>query len=287
MAKTRLAKRPNVVVLGAKGQLAQTFLAKLGSRATGWDRSQFDFAEPEALSQRLQAARPALVINCAAFNQVDLAETQRESALQANAAGPASLARAAAAQGFRLVHFSTDYVFGGDRLTRPRVEADPPAPVNFYGYSKLVGEEAVLREDRRALVLRVAHLFGGTSLSPGRANLVQRFLELARAGQPISVTEGQYLNPTEVHDIVAATLALVEGGETGLFHLTGEGECSAEEFVRATLELARLSTEIRRVERDNRPAPRARYTVLKNLRLGDRGYPPLRHWREALAQAVV
>lgn len=282
-----MAKRAGVVVLGAKGQLAQAFLAALGPRATGWDRGQFDFADPDRLTESLHAARPELVINCAAYNQVDLAEAQRENALQANAVGPGALARAAAQQGFRLVHFGTDYVFGGDALTRPRRETDPPAPVNFYGYSKLAGEEAVLRDDPQALVLRVAHLFGGVSLSPGRANLVQRFLQLARAGQPISVTEGQYLNPTEVHDIVAATLALLEGGEAGLFHLTGEGECSAEEFVRATLELAHLNTEIRRVERDNRPAPRARYTVLDNQHLRQSGYPPLRHWRDALATAVV
>lgn len=282
-----MAKRASVVVLGAKGQLAQAFLAALGPRATGWDRAQFDFAAPDRLTESLRAARPDVVINCAAYNQVDLAEAQRENALQANAVGPAALARAAAQQVFRLVHFSTDYVFGGDVLTRPRRESDPPAPVNFYGYSKLAGEEAVLRDSPQALVLRVAHLFGGVSLSPGRANLVQRFLQLARAGQPISVTEGQYLNPTEVHDIVATTLALLEAGEAGLFHLTGEGECSAEEFVRATLELAHLNTEIRRVERDNRPAPRARYTVLDNQRLRELGYPPMRHWRDALVTAVV
>lgn len=276
-----------ILILGGRGQLAQAFLTRLGKRAVGWDRSHFDFADRDTLVKNLRQAAPAVVINCAAFNQVDLAEAQRQNALDANATGPAVLARTAADYGWRLVHFSTDYVFGGDALTRPRIESDPPAPVNFYGYSKLLGEEGVLHAHAPALVLRVAHLFGGNSLSTGRANLVQRFLELARMGQPIFATVGQYLNPTHVDDIVASTLALLEGGEHGLFHLTGEGECSAEEFARTTLQLAGLSTEIRRVERDNRPAPRARYTVLANARLRELGYPAMRHWRDALAAGVV
>ncbi|HVA63729.1 MAG TPA: NAD(P)-dependent oxidoreductase [Terriglobales bacterium] len=288
-----MAKRaqPKYVVLGAGGQLGQAFLHALGARAVGLERAQLELGDAAALERTLDALEPEVVINTAAFNHVDLAETQRQRALAANFLGPAQLAGLAQARGWRLLHFSTDYVFGGDGggdgLARPRVESDAPAPVNFYGYSKLLGEEAVLRDDPTALVARVAHLYGGQSLSPGRANLVQRFLEQARAGQPLWVTRGQTLNPTSVRDLAPAALALLESGARGLFHLTGEGECGAEEFAREVLRLARLEAEVRVVERDIRPAPRALYTVLENRRLADEGFAPLPHWRDSLAACVA
>ncbi|HUX66471.1 MAG TPA: NAD(P)-dependent oxidoreductase [Terriglobales bacterium] len=275
------------VVLGAGGQLGQAFLQALGGQAVGLERAQLELGDAAALERALDPLAPEVVINTAAFNHVDLAEAQRQRALAANFLGPAQLARLARARGWRLLHFSTDYVFGGDGLARPRVESDPPAPVNFYGYSKLLGEEAVLRADPTALVARVAHLYGGPSLSPGRANLVQRFLEQARAGQPLWVTRGQTLNPTSVRDLVPASLRLLAAGAQGLFHLTGGGACDAEAFAREVLRLAGLEAEIRVVERDTRPAPRATYTVLENRRLADEGYPPLPPWRESLAAYVA
>ncbi|MGH9393925.1 MAG: sugar nucleotide-binding protein, partial [Terriglobales bacterium] len=143
-----------------------------------------------------------------------------------------------------------------------------------------------LRSGAPALVARVAHLFGGSSRPPGRANLAARFLQQARAGEPILVTRGQVLNPTLVADIVPACLTLLERGATGLFHLTGEGSCSAEQFARAVLEFAQLRTEIRVVARDSRPAPRARMTVLENRRWAALGLPPLPTWRASLARSI-
>ncbi|MGH9414886.1 MAG: SDR family oxidoreductase, partial [Terriglobales bacterium] len=183
-------------------------------------------------------------------------------------------------------HFSTDYVFGGDGLERARSENDAPAPVNFYGYSKLLGEQAVLRTSPQALVLRVANLYGGHSLSPGRVNLEQRFVELARAGQPIRIVRGQWLNPTSVRDIVPATLALLECGANGLFHLAGEGECGAGEFAREVCRRAGLRPKLHYVTGDERPARRAAMTVLANQRLARLGLPPLPHWRESLGLAL-
>jgi dTDP-4-dehydrorhamnose reductase len=281
-----LAAEVEFAVLGARGQLGQAFLASLGGRALGLDRSQLTLGDPAQTARVLQALRPRVVLNCAAYNQVDAAESRRAEALAANAAGPAQLAALAVRQGFRLVHFSTDYVFGADRLRRPRTEEDEPAPLNFYGYSKLLGEQAVLASSPRALVLRVAHLYGGRSLSPGRVNLAERFLMLARAGQPIIATRGQHLNPTFVGDVVTATLKLVEHGVSGLLHLTGEGECTVAGFARAACRLAGLPADVRLAAADPRPAPRPRYTVLANLRLAQLGFPPLPRWQVSLAQYI-
>jgi dTDP-4-dehydrorhamnose reductase len=275
------------VVVGARGQLGQAFLLTLGRRGLGFDRSQLTLGDAARTARVLRELRPRVVINCAACNQVDMAETRgRERALAANAVGPAQLAALAARHGFRLVHFSTDYVFGADGLRRPRTEKDEPAPLNFYGYSKLLGEQAVRAADPQALVLRVAHLYGGRSLSPGRENLVERFLALARAGRPIEATRDQYLNPTCVGDVVAATLKLVEQDASGLFHLTGEGECTVAEFARAVCRAAGVRAAIREVEADPRPAARPQYTVLANLRLAQLGFPLLPHWQVSLAQHI-
>ena len=317
--------RPEFLVLGAHGQLGQAFLSTLGRRAAGLNRSQLTLGDAPQTERVLRALRPRVVINCAAFNQVDVAETSgHEQALAANARGPAQLAALARRLDYRLVHFSTDYVFGADGLRRPRGEEDEPAPLNFYGYSKLLGEQAVLATDPQSvawpplagaalplvglwpgvarrqrtpalahgvselprLVLRVAHLYGGRSLSPGRQNLADRFLRLARAGEPIAATRGQYLNPTYVGDVVAATVSLLEHKISGLLHLTGEGECTAAEFAQAVCQAAGLRGTIREVAADPRPAPRPRYTVLANLRLARLGFPPLPHWQVSLAQHI-
>ncbi len=274
------------LVVGARGQLGREFVRVLGRRAVGLERRQLDVADAEGCARVLGELGPRVVVNCAAFNQVDLAETRRAAALAANATGPGHLAALAAARGFRLVHFSTDYVFGGDGLARPRTEDDAPAPVNFYGYSKLLGEEAVLRTCPSALVLRVAHLYGGRSLSPGRASLVERFVERARAGEAIAVTRGQWLNPTSVRDIVPATLRLLELGTStgaGLFHLTGEGACEAHVFAREVCRRAGLRPKLRYVTHDDRPARRAAHTVLANARWAALGLPALPDWRASLA----
>jgi dTDP-4-dehydrorhamnose reductase len=276
-----------VAVLGGRGQLGRQFLAVLGRRARGLSRGEADLGDAETIERALRRLRPRVVINAAAYNDVDGAERRRAHALAVNAEGPGQLARLAPKLGFRLVHFSSDYVFGGDGLERPRRESDAPAPVNFYGYTKLLGEEAVLGAGGGALVVRVAHLYGGESLAPGRASLVERFLARARAGQALEITRGQYLNPTSVRDLTPAVLALVRRGAGGLYHLSGAGACPAEEFAREACRLAGLKAEVRWVRRDARPARRPRYTPLENDRWRREGLPPMPDWRSSLAEYVL
>ena len=274
-------------VLGADGQLAREFLRVLGGRALGLRRAEADLTDAAGLEHRLGTLRPAVVINCAAFNHVDRCESERAAALAVNATGPGTLAKLAETQGFRLVHYSTDYVFGGDGLRRPRHEDDPPAPVNYYGETKLRGEQAVLEGSPRALVLRVAHVYGGHALSPGRLSLVERFVQLAREGKPVFITRGQWLNPTSVRMIVPATLRLLAEGASGLYHLTGSGGCEAGEFAAEVFRLAGLPGRIEYVERDERPARRAAYTVLENARWAAEGRAALPDWRTSLADALA
>jgi dTDP-4-dehydrorhamnose reductase len=148
-----------------------------------------------------------------------------------------------------------------------------------------MGEQAVLSLNRDALVLRVAHLFGGTTSDVKRANLVQRFLTAAERGETIRVSDKQTLNPTSVVDIVETTMRLLKANAAGLYHTTGAGSCTAAEFARAVFEFAGVKADIVNAT-DSRPARRPAYSALDNARLRAEGYPELPHWREALARYV-
>lgn len=269
-------------IVGSAGQLGAEFVRALGDRGIAFPHSRLDLTvAADALEQALAAARPDIVVNTAAFNFVDAAETDHTSALRLNFLAPLNLARIAEKRGWRLLHFSTDYVFGGEAQTHPYVESDRPAPVNFYGITKLMGEQAVLRASPNALVCRVAHLFGGASNSPARSNLVLRFLERGRGGETIKASSAQMLNPTSVQDIVPACLRLLDSQKTGLYHLTGAGQCTVFDFASEVLRLAGLKAPLEDAA-DTRPAPRPRYTVLDNRRLKSEGFPDLPDWKVSL-----
>jgi dTDP-4-dehydrorhamnose reductase len=272
-------------VLGSTGQLGQTFLRHLGRAATGLCREQIDFTHEVELEATLCSVQPDAVINAAAYNLVDLAETQRHEALTANFAGPAMLARLCRRHGWPLLQYSTDYVFGGEALDRPYHEQDRPSPLNFYGLTKLMGEQAVLGLHPGALVFRVAHLFGGPA-APHRQNLVLRFLQQAKNQQPLTASQRQWLNPTSVDDIVTMSLAVLESGHRGLYHLTGDGQCTAAEYAAEILRLAEVSGVIAEPGPDQRPARRPAWSVLDNRRLREDGFPPMPHWREALRRYI-
>lgn len=274
-----------LAVLGSTGQLGHAFLRHLESSAVGLGRDQIDFAHENRLEAALLAAQPDAVVNATAYNLVDLAELHRAEALAVNFAAPVVLARICRRQGWPLLHYSTDYVFGEEGLERPYGEQDRPAPMNFYGLSKLMGEQAVLGLHPGALVFRVAHLFGGPA-APNRQNLVLRFLQQARNQQPLTASQRQWLNPTCVDDIVTASLAVLRSGQHGLYHLTGDGQCTAAEYAAEILRLAGVPGVIVEPGPDQRPARRPAYSVLDNRRLQKDGFPPMPHWRDALRRYI-
>lgn len=273
------------VVLGSTGQLGQAFLRHPATAAIGLRRDQFDITNEARLEAVLCSTQPDAVINATAYNLVDLAESQRSEALLTNFAGPALLARICRRHGWPLLQYSTDYVFGDEGLPRPYHEQDRPAPMNFYGLTKLMGEQAVLGLHPEALVFRVAHLFGGPA-APHRQNLVLRFLQQAKNQQPLAASQRQWLNPTPVDEIVTASLAILHTGHRGLYHLTGEGQCTAAEYAAEILRLADQPGVIVEPGPEQRPARRPAYSVLENRRLREEGFPPMPHWREALRRYI-
>jgi dTDP-4-dehydrorhamnose reductase len=275
------------LLLGVTGQLgfdlARTF--DLPGELIRLTRAEADLTDTAALERVVADLRPTHVVNAAAYNFVDRAEDEREAAFAVNAHAVGALAAACRRTNATLVHFSTDYVFGGDRST-PYLEDDPPRPLSVYAESKLAGERLAMAGCERAFVIRVCALFGvGRSRTAGRTNFVETMLGLAAAGRPIRVVRDQVLSPSATRDIAPKVWRIVTRGAPGVWHLTNAGQTSFYDFAREIFRRSRLTPDLTPVTaaefgaRARRPA----YSVMARGRLAALGEDDLRPWPEALA----
>ncbi len=196
-------------------------------------REQFDLTLPETMSECLKQHRPAIVVNTAAYNQVDRCETDRGLSWAVNAEGPQTLAKLCLELGVRLVHFGSDYVFDGEKES-PYVEANEPKPLNHYGAGKLFGERAVLETSGQNLVLRTSWLFGPHPNQ--RKSYVDSVIGQARSGHTLKATTDQVSAPTYAPDLARWTLDLIRGGASGLFHAVNDFPVSRYEWTKVILE---------------------------------------------------
>jgi dTDP-4-dehydrorhamnose reductase len=270
------------VVLGAGGQLGSD-LSRLIGPGSGFTREQVSVSDPDAIDALVSSLRPAIVFNCAAYNAVDRAETEKDLAHAVNAEGPANVARACARHRIRLVHFSTNFVFDG-ALDRPYVESDGPAPISVYGASKLAGEQRVLDLLPNALVIRTAALFGDRGSAIKGGSFPDRILARARAGQPLRVVADQKVNPTYTADLAPVALELGESELRGVVHVVATGCAGWDEFARATLAEFHLDVEVEAgLSADQSGAARRPL----NGCLASSLEAPLRPWREGLHEWAV
>ena len=264
------------LVTGAAGQLGTALCAVLGSRAVGFGH-ELDIGDPIAVGSALSVHTPDIVLNAAAFTQVDRCEREPGLAHRENALAPEALAAACKEAGCGLVHVSTDYVFDGEGEV-PFKESDPPTPRSVYGRTKLEGEARVQASLESALIVRTSWVYGR-----GR-NFVAAILDQAANGKPIRVVDDQRGRPTRAHDLATGILALVEGGAAGLYHLAGGGEATWWDLARAALdgagwgdvEVARIGSHELQTD-----APRPSYSVLDCSQAAQRGVE-LPDWRDAL-----
>jgi dTDP-4-dehydrorhamnose reductase len=274
-----------VLLTGASGQLGTDLVAALHfPKFVSLTRRELDVTDPGAVERTLTATAPALVINTAAFHRVDDIEADPRPAFQVNAVAVHHLAQVCARLGARLVHLSTDYVFGG-RGPGPFAEDAPPAPLSAYGTSKLAGEYLVAQASARHLVIRSSGLYGVAGSSGKGGNFVETMLRLARAGQPIRVVDDQVLAPTYTADLAEAiTRLLAVDPPGGIYHLTNSGACSWFQFARAIFARCGLQPDIMPTtsEAFGAPARRPPNSVLANTRLLALGLAPLRPWSDAL-----
>jgi dTDP-4-dehydrorhamnose reductase len=273
------------MIAGADGQLGRALQVLLASSVvSAADRAALDVTDAEAVRRAVRDCQPELVVNAAAYNDVDGAERTPEPAFAVNAQGPAHLAQACEQAGITLVHVSSDYVFDGSQR-RPYVEEDEPRPLGVYGASKLAGERAVLDSRAAALVLRTSGVFGARGSRVKGGSFVERILAQARAGAPLRVVSDQVFSPTYAADLAAALLALVQRGARGLVHVTNSGACSWHALAEAALRCEGIDAPVAALTAEElaRPARRPPYSVLSNARYQSLGLPPLRPWQDALA----
>jgi dTDP-4-dehydrorhamnose reductase len=277
----------NVVVFGAAGQLGvelvQTFRAR-GFAVHPFNRASVDITDLPLLERTLAPLDPRVVINAAAYNQVDVAEQEPQAAYAANGLGVRNLAVACRQLDALLVHFSTDYVFDG-MLGRPYNEDDRPRPLGAYAVSKLAGELYAQAYLDNPLIIRTSGVFGPGGLRTARGNFVEVMLRLAASGQPIRVTEDHVASPTYAPALAEKTADLIASPHRGLFHIGGGRAISWFEFAAAIFRAAGLSPELKPTnEREYRTAARRpKYSALENARLASCGIAPMPPMEEALS----
>jgi dTDP-4-dehydrorhamnose reductase len=271
-----------ILVTGASGQLGSELVAlapAVPHEILGVTAAECDIRDADAVESMLRDSSPHMVINCAAWTQVDLAESHRDEAFAVNAGGAANLARSCAGSGALLCHLSTDYVFG--TAGAPLDETAEPLPLSVYGASKLAGEDAVREAlPDRHVIVRSAWLFGREG-----PNFVLTMLRLAREQRPIRVVADQQGSPTWTGHLAPALLRLIELDARGTVHLTAGGSTTWCDFAQAIIDEAGFTRPaVERITTSDYPtaATRPRYSVLDNRRWRELGQAPLPGWREGL-----
>ena len=254
-----------VAVTGSKGQVATSLLERAGPKleviAVG--RPEFDLTDRAAVLAGLEAARPEVIVNAAAYTAVDKAEAEEALALRVNGEGAGHVAEAAARLGVPLLHLSTDYVFDG-ALDRPYREDDPTGPSGAYGRSKLAGEKLVSARCQHSVILRTAWVY-----SPFGANFVRTMLRLNETRDEVGVVSDQRGNPTSALDIADSLIAIAARVKDdrspalrGIFHMTGSGEGTWADFAETVFREAeargRRSTRVKRIPTADYPTPARR-----------------------------
>jgi dTDP-4-dehydrorhamnose reductase len=275
-----------VLVIGANGQLGTDLLKVFrasGDTVVPFTHAQLDVCSEEAISNALAESKPEVVVSTAAFHRVDDCETKAALAFQVNGIGAMNLARACTGSGATLVHYSTDYVFGGYPRDTPYAETDLPAPLSVYGASKALGEHLIAAYTDRYFVLRTCGLYGLAGSSGKGGNFVETMLKKANAGEVIRVVDDQILTPTYTADLAEATRKLLRTTKFGLYHVSSEGQCSWYEFTRYIFECAGIDAKLLPIRTADffSPVKRPAYSVLSKAKLGSvSGSMP--SWKDAL-----
>ena len=275
-----------ILITGAGGLVGSRLAAALaGSReviAAG--HSDLDVTDVGSIRRFVGDHRPELIINCAVIG-VDECETDPKKANAVNVEGPSNLAKEANECGAAIVHFSTNYVFGGDRSEGFYTIDDEPRPVNNYGRTKWLGEKAVIAGCDRSFIIRTSWVYGG-----GKNSFFDNSIAALRKRESVEAIDDNWASTTDIGDLVARVIEIVERGCHGTFHVVNDGVCSKYEFAAEAAKALGADADLVIPVRSSESkfvAMRPRYTPMK-CRLSDEiGLPPLRDWRRALSEFVV
>ncbi|MBV9304342.1 MAG: dTDP-4-dehydrorhamnose reductase [Acidobacteriaceae bacterium] len=275
------------IIFGAQGQLGVELCSEFERR--GWkverfDRQSLDITNPHRVEQAISQGDPQVVVNAAAYNQVDIAENEPLAAYETNGLAVRNIAMACRQTDSRLVHYSTDYVFDGTKGA-PYVETDRPHPLGAYAVSKLAGELYAQAYLKDPIILRTSGVFGPGGRFTPRGNFVELMLRLAKGSSPIRVVQDHVASPTYAPAMASRTVDTIEKGLTGIFHLGGGEPISWYDYAKLIFELAGLPASVQPTdEREYRtPARRPKYSALSNSKLEAAGIAPMPPLREAIA----
>jgi dTDP-4-dehydrorhamnose reductase len=254
------------------------------SEVVALNHTDIEISLLDSVRQVLERVRPDLLINTAAFHNVDKCETEAAQSFTVNALGARNVAQITNALGINLLHISTDYVFQGLKRT-PYIEEDPVMPLNVYGNSKLAGEHFVMGINPRHFVVRVSAIYGQSPCrAKGGLNFVETVLKLSREREELRVVDDEFVTPTPTVQIARQLVVLSRTSEYGLYHASAEGSCSWYEFARTVFELTGTKVRLERARPGEFPAkaPRPKYSVLENRALKSRSLNVFSHWKDGL-----
>ncbi|NMC39952.1 MAG: dTDP-4-dehydrorhamnose reductase [Bacteroidales bacterium] len=281
-----------ILVTGANGQLGKE-LKRLSGNFLGYrfiltDYPELDITRPESIRKYLDLYRPGWIINCAAYNFVDRAETETEKAFSINSHGVRNITEAIGDSLCRLIHFSTDYVFDGKKKA-PYTESDKPAPLSHYGESKLEGEKFALKHPW-SMVIRTSWLYSDTG-----SNFVKTIIRKAKEEGLLKVVTDQVGSPTWAADLASALIKIISSVDRqdaafngGIYHYSNKGACSWYEFAKSIVKLAGIECSIEPVESSHYPsvAVRPSFSVLDTKKITDNYGIAIPSWEESLAKCI-
>lgn len=277
-----------VVVTGARGLVGRALTehcVAAGDDVLSYGHNELDITDRDAVREVVRSDRPDVVINCAAWTNVDGCESDKERAFAANAAGPENLAAACKEAECTFITISTDYVFDGEK-SGFYTQLDEPNPESVYAASKLEGERLSMQAYDQSIVVRTGYIFGR-----GGTNFLSTVVERIRKGERLKTISDAYGTPTYAKDLAARLLELAEKNVPGIYHVVNSGPgVSFEEFTRKAVALiGNREVVVETVSADtlNRPAKRPRNSRMRCLLTEKIGLPPLRDWESALEEFVV
>jgi dTDP-4-dehydrorhamnose reductase len=270
------------LITGKNGQLARAFIKTFEDTSIDFsapEESQLDITNSSAVAAVVAAYKPDIILNCAAYNLVDKAEQDSDSAFRVNAVGPKNLAQAAAKQKAFLVHFGSDYVFDGKKENGLYTEADSTNPLSSYGRSKLAGEDSVLGELAHCLVFRLSWVYG-----EGTQNFIHKLVQWSKSSEYLKITCDEFSVPTSAETVVEVTMKALQQGVTGRYHLTNTGFCSRYEWARMVLGALSINKFIRptTMAEFKLPAQRPQFSAMSNATVSKLLNMAIPAWEEAV-----
>jgi dTDP-4-dehydrorhamnose reductase len=275
-----------VLVTGAEGQLGSElvmFLKASGYKVLGMGKSELDITNEDEVNKVVLQIKPEIIIHCAAYTQVDIAESQPDKAFLINAIGTRNIAIAAESIKAKLVYLSTDYIFDGSSTT-PYHEFSPVSPINIYGSSKLAGEMMVRDFHSKFFIVRTSWVFGING-----NNFVKTMLKLSKEKELLKVVHDQVGSPTYTADLSNRIVQIIETNKYGVYHVTNSGSCSWYEFAGEIFAQSNIVINLEACITDAfpRPAKRPKYSVLDHMGLRINHFEAMPHWKNGLNRFLL